>query len=67
MIGVGGAVKPQDAGVRVITVPELSMIGSAFKNPQIDVMPGPARIGTFFLKDYRVTFDFRRKTLWLEW
>lgn len=67
MIGVGGAVKPQDAGVRVINVPELSMIGSTFKNPQLDVMPGPARIGSFFLKDYRVTFDFQRKTIWLEW
>jgi hypothetical protein len=30
-------------------------------------MPGPARIGSFFLQNYRVTFDFRRQLVWLEW
>lgn len=67
MVGVGGAVTPQQAGVRVINVPELTALGSIFKDARIDVMPGPSRIGGFFLQDYRVTFDFRRRLIWLEW
>ncbi|MBL9129653.1 MAG: aspartyl protease family protein [Verrucomicrobiaceae bacterium] len=67
MVGVGGVVTPKEAGVRVITVPRVSTLGSSFQNAQLDVMPGPARIGSFFLKDYRVTFDFRRQLIWLEW
>ena len=67
MVGVGGAVTPQQAGVRVIKVPELTTLGSTFQDARIDVMPGPARIGGFFLQDYRVTFDFRRRVIWLEW
>ncbi|MFM7605039.1 MAG: aspartyl protease family protein [Prosthecobacter sp.] len=66
MIGVGGATTPEEAGVRVITVPRLSMMGSTFSNAPIDVMPGPARIGSYFLQKYRVTFDFRRQLVWLE-
>lgn len=67
MVGVGGAVTAQQAGLRVIKVPELAALGSTFKDARIDVMPGPARIGSFFLQDYRVTFDFRRRVIWLEW
>jgi hypothetical protein len=67
MIGVGGTTTPEKAGVRVITVPRMTTMGSTFSNAQIDVMPGPARIGSFFLQNYRVTFDFRRQLVWLEW
>ena len=67
MIGVGGTTTPEKAGVRVITVPRMSLMGSTFSNAQIDVMPGPARIGSYFLQNYRVTFDFRRQVIWLEW
>ncbi len=67
MVGVGGAVTPQQAGVRILNLPQLRMLGSTFKNAQVDVMPGPARIGSYFLKDYRITFDFRRQLIWLEW
>lgn len=66
MIGVGGTTTPEKAGVRVITVPRMSLMGSTFSNAQIDVMPGPARIGSYFLQNYRVTFDFRRQVIWLE-
>lgn len=67
MVGVGGVVTPQQAGVRVIQVPRLKMLGSTFNNAQVEVMPGPARIGSYFLQNYRVTFDFRRQVVWLEW
>ena len=67
MIGVGGTTTPEKAGVRVITVPRMTALGSTFSNAQIDVMPGPARIGSYFLQNYRVTFDFRRQLVWLEW
>lgn len=67
MIGVGGTTTPQKAGVRIITVPGLRMLGHEFKKAQLDVMPGMPRIGSFFLKDFRVTFDIRRQLIWLEW
>jgi len=66
MVGVGGAVSPRDAGVRIITVNGLRMLGREFPKAQLDVMPGPARIGSFFLQKHRVTFDLRRSVAWLE-
>jgi hypothetical protein len=30
-------------------------------------MPGAPRIGSYFLQNYRVTFDLRRQLVWLEW
>jgi predicted aspartyl protease len=67
LIGVGGTLTPQKAGVRVITVPRARVLGTTFSDAQLEVMPGPPRIGSFFLRQYRVTFDFRRHLLWLEW
>ena len=67
LIGVGGTSTPEKAGVRVITVPRMSVLGSTFPKAQIDVMPGAPRIGSYFLQNYRVTFDLRRQLVWLEW
>ena len=67
LIGVGGTSTPEKAGVRVITVPRMTVLGSTFPKAQIDVMPGAPRIGSYFLQNYRVTFDLRRQLVWLEW
>lgn len=65
--GVGGAQSPKEAGVRVLEVPALGLFGSYYPFAEIDVMPGPSRLGTYLLEDYRVTLDFEHKVLWVEW
>ncbi len=65
--GIGGLARAEDLGMRVVTVPHINVGGMDFTGAQIDIAPGSPRIGCFFLKDYRVTFDFRRQLMWLEW
>lgn len=65
--GVGGAQSPKEAGVRVLEVPALGLFGSYYPFAEMDVMPGPSRLGTYLLEDYRVTLDFEHKILWVEW
>jgi len=67
LMAVGGTVSSKDAGLRTLTLPEISLLGETYSQAQVDISPGPPRVGTFFLKDYRVTFDLRRRLLWLEW
>ena len=49
-----------------VTLPEISLAGGRYPKAEVDISPGMPRLGSFFLKDYRVTFDFQRKRLWLE-
>ncbi len=65
--GVGGAQTPKDAGVRVLEFQALGLFGSYYPFAQVDVMPGPSRLGTYLLEDYRVTLDFEHNALWVEW
>jgi hypothetical protein len=65
--GVGGAQTPKDANVRVLEFQKLGLFGSYYPFAQVDVMPGPSRLGTYLLEDYRVTLDFEHKVLWVEW
>jgi predicted aspartyl protease len=65
--GVGGAQTPKDAHVRVLEFQALGLFGSCYPFAQVDVMPGPSRLGTYLLEDYRVTLDFEHKVLWVEW
>lgn len=65
--GVGGAQTPKDANVRVLEFKALGLFGSYYPFAQVDVMPGPSRLGTYLLEDYRVTLDFEHNTLWVEW
>lgn len=67
LLSVGGTTTSAAAGLRTVTVPEVTVLGETYRKAQVDVAPGPPRVGSFFLKDYRVTFDFRRRLLWLEW
>lgn len=65
--GVGGAQTPKEAGVRVLEFKALGLFGSYYPFAEVDVMPGPSRLGTYLLEDYRVTLDFEHKVLWVEW
>jgi predicted aspartyl protease len=65
--GVGGAQTPKDARVRVLEFMALGLFGSYYPFAEVDVMPGPSRLGTYLLEDYRVTLDFEHKLLWVEW
>ncbi len=65
--GVGGAQSPKDARVRVLEFMALGLFGSRYPFAEVDVMPGPSRLGTYLLEDYRVTLDFEHKVLWVEW
>lgn len=66
VFGVGGTMSSSEAGLRVATVPQLQACGMSHREVEVDIAPGPARIGSFFLKDYRMTIDLRRKVIWLE-
>lgn len=65
--GIGGAQTPQEAKVRVLEFAALGLFGSYYPFAEVDVMPGPSRIGTYVLEDYRVTLDFEHGVLWVEW
>lgn len=65
--GVGGAQSPKDAKVRVLEFMALGLFGSYYPFAQVDVMPGPSRLGTYLLEDYRVTLDFEHGLLLVEW
>lgn len=65
--GIGGAQTPDEAKVRVLEFPALGLFGSYYPFAEVDVMPGPSRIGTYVLEDYRVTLDFEHGVLWVEW
>ncbi len=65
--GVGGAQTPKEANVRVLEFKALGLFGSYYPFAQVDVMPGPSRLGTYLLEDYRLTLDFEHNVLWVEW
>jgi hypothetical protein len=67
LIAVGGMIRSDKAKLRTVKLPEIKLLGGTYKQAEVDISPGPPRIGSFFLKDYRVTFDFRTHRLWLEW
>lgn len=67
LMGVGGTISSTHARLRTLKLNDLTILGDTFREAQVDISPGPPRVGSFFLKDYRATFDIKRKTLWLEW
>jgi hypothetical protein len=66
LMSVGGSVSSLEVGLRAVRLPELAIFGSNYKEVQATISPGIPRVGSFFLKEYRVTFDFRRGLIWLE-
>ncbi len=67
LAAVGGTLSSETAKLRTVKLNEISLIGGMYSKAEVDISPGLPRVGSFFLKDYRVTFDFRRKRLWLGW
>lgn len=67
LAAVGGTIRSEKANLRTVTLDEISLLGGKYPKAEVDISPGLPRVGSFFLRDYRVTFDFRRKRLWLEW
>jgi hypothetical protein len=67
LVAVGGMISSDKAKLRTVKLPEIKLLGGTYKQAEVDISPGPPRIGSFFLKDYRVTFDFQSHLLWLEW
>ncbi len=66
LVAVGGAVTSDHVRLRTVKLPELTLLGGRYQDVEVDISPGLPRVGSFFLKDYRVTFDFRRMRVWLE-
>jgi hypothetical protein len=64
--GVGGSVRADRAGARIIRVPEVSLCGQSYRGAELYVMPGPMRIGSRFWHGTRMTLDFSTNTLWVE-
>lgn len=67
LVAVGGTMSSDKAGLRTVALKELRLLGERWENAQVDISPGPPRVGSFFLKDYRVTLDFSKQCVWLEW
>lgn len=67
LVAVGGMIRSDKAKLRTVKLPEMTLLGGSYEQAEVDISPGPPRIGSFFLKDYRVTFDFQTHRLWLEW
>jgi hypothetical protein len=66
LLSVGGTTTSDDAGLRTVRLADLSLFGETWRNAPVDISPGPPRVGSYFLRDYRVTFDFRAGRIWLE-
>lgn len=67
LMAVGGTVTSSQANLRTVKLPDLTLLGDRYQDISVDIAPGPSRVGSLFLKGHRVTFDFGRKLLWLEW
>ncbi|WP_166647284.1 retropepsin-like aspartic protease [Prosthecobacter fusiformis] len=67
LMSIGGTVSSSQANLRTVKLPDLTLCGGKYKEVEVDISPGPPRVGSHFLKDYRATFDFKSKKLWLEW
>lgn len=63
---IGGTVEARDAGVRIARIDALEGLGPVQRDAEVAISPGIPRVGSHFLRDYRVTFDLNRKRLWLE-
>lgn len=64
--GVGGSVRADQAGARMIQVPAATLCGETHPGTTLYVMPGPKRVGSRFWQGTRLTVDFRGNALWLE-
>jgi hypothetical protein len=66
VFGVGGTMTAGAAGLRTTTAADVEACGVKHDSLRVDIAPGAPRVGSFFLKDYRMSIDLRRRELWLE-
>ena len=66
--GLGDPIAGESPHFDVVTVPRLDGLGPRLTNVSACLVPerSDSIIGCTLLRPYRVTFDFRRKLLWLE-
>ena len=67
LVGLGGAIESEKASLRTVTLPQLEALGGQYEAAEVDVTLGLPSLGSYFLRDYRVTFDMEQRQLWLEW
>jgi hypothetical protein len=67
LIAVGGTMSSKDARLRSLQLPIVQMFGRRYEKPEVAISPGIPRVGSRFLRDYRVTLDFDQRCVWLEW
>ncbi|MBL9115225.1 MAG: aspartyl protease family protein [Verrucomicrobiaceae bacterium] len=65
-IGIGGSVDVQKLGVSVTRIKRIDGLGRPLLDFPVAIRPGEGRIGSNFLRNYRITFDFRRKLFVVE-
>jgi hypothetical protein len=66
LMGVGGTLTTTQVNMRTVTLPQASLLGRKYAHVEMDIAPGRPRVGSLFLKNSVVTFDFRQKRLWIE-
>lgn len=66
LMAVGGTSSATDLGMEMVRLGKMAGFGATFSDVHATISPGLPRVGTAFLRYYRVTFDFRRKVVWLE-
>jgi hypothetical protein len=66
LTGIGGFVDPKANQMRAAILPEIRGFGDQVLATEIAINPNFNLCGSYFLRNYRVTFDFKRMRLWLE-
>jgi predicted aspartyl protease len=66
LIGIGGFVDAKETQIRAAVLPEIGGFGDRVLATEIAINPNFNLCGSYFLQNYRVTFDFQRMRLWLE-
>jgi hypothetical protein len=65
-IGIGGTVDVQKLGVSVTRLARIDGLGKPLLQFPVAIRPGEGRIGSNFLRGYRITFDFQRHLFVME-
>jgi hypothetical protein len=66
LVGIGGFVDVKKSQIRSAVLPEIQGLGVPMRNWEIAINPHLNLCGTYFLSNFRVTFDFARRRLHLE-
>ena len=64
--GIGGKVDVQKADIRVAAMTNLDGLGERIPKAAVAIRPDRSLIGSYFLRHYRLTIDFKRQLLYLD-